>query len=271
MKLLQKSSLLLLGITFSLIGCLSDESNDSVGTSSTTMSSSSTVIAGSSLVINLSSSSGVYGSLTDSRDNQVYKTVVIGSQTWMAQNLNYGTYINDGAASSLLQSGFQKFCYSNTESNCATDGGLYQWHTVMGFASSCATSSCVNQISVGNHQGICPVGWHVPKATEWDTLQAYLGGLNVAGSKMKLSSTGYAGWDATTYNNGNSSGFSGLPAGFRQSYGGFNFRGGVTYFWEITENNIANSYYHILDNGYSNLNRNSNYKTFGFSLRCVKD
>ena len=297
MKYFQKPSLLLLGITFSLIGCLSEESKDPVGTSSIMTSSSSVAlqssIIGSSLVasstgkssslavssilassssVNLSSSQGVvYGSLTDSRDNQVYKTVVIGSQTWMAQNLNYGTYISDGASGAVYQKGVQKFCYSNTESNCTTDGGLYQWHTAMGFASSCAKGICASQISIGNHQGICPAGWHVPKSTEWDALQTYLGGWAVAGSKMKLNNTGSINWDDAKYNSGNSSGFSALPSGYRNNNGDFKFRRFDSFFWETTEYSDSLAYRRILYGSYSEFGHNDYYKANGFSLRCVRD
>ena len=216
---------------------------------------------------------GTYGTLVDTRDNQVYKTVVIGTQTWMAQNLNFGTYISDGASSSVAQNGAQKFCYSNAELNCTADGGLYQWHTAMGFASSCATTSCSSQISTGNHQGICPLGWHVPKAIEWDTLQTYLGGSTVAGSKMKLNNTGYSIWDASTYNNGNASGFSSLPAGYRFNFGGFFNRGNVANFWEASESDASDSYDRYLLNGSSVLSyRYYGYgKVYGLSLRCVRD
>ncbi len=258
MKFFQKSGLLLLGITFLLIGCLSDESKDSVVTSSIMMNSSS-------------SANVVYGELVDSRDNQVYKTVVIGTQTWMAQNLNYGTYISDGNSGSTYQSGAQKFCYSNIESNCVTDGGLYQWHTVMGFASNCVTTSCASQINKGNHQGICPVGWHVPKDMEWNALEAYLGGSSVAGSKMKLNNTGYTSWNTSINNNGNFSGFSGLPAGFRFHIGGFAGRGDLAYFWVAAEGNAANSYFRNLYSGYSDLGGYYEYTAHGYSLRCVKD
>jgi uncharacterized protein (TIGR02145 family) len=170
-----------------------------------------------------------------------------------------------------LQSGAQKFCYSNTESNCTTDGGLYQWHTAMGFASSCATASCAGQISIGNHQGICPVGWHVPKATEWDALQTNLGGSAVAVSKMKLNNTGNSSWDSSTYNNGNTSGFSGLPAGDRSLAGGFGFRGSYAFFWESAESNGTYAYVRLLNDGDSDLGRGGDNKAYGFSVRCVRD
>ena len=104
----------------------------------------------------------------DARDGQKYKTTKIGAQTWMAENLNYGLYINDGNSSLTYQTGAQKFCYDNDEKNCATDGGLYQWQTAMGFEKSCVdgNESCSSKINSGNHQGICPNGWHMPKQNE---------------------------------------------------------------------------------------------------------
>ena len=209
---------------------------------------------------------------TDSRDGQKYKIVMIGSKIWMAQNLNYGTYINDVTSSNAtIQSGVQKFCYSNIESNCNTDGALYQWHTAMGFASSCVTTSCASQISNGNQQGICPAGWHIPKAVEWDTLQINLGGGTAVGSKMKLNNTGNGGWDASTSNNGNPSGFSALPAGFRNINAGFDNRGNGAYFWDATEGLVSDAYSYTLSRFNLNLVRSGSPKTHGFSLRCVKD
>ena len=322
MKYFQKSSLLLLGITFSLIGCLSEESKDPVGTSSIMTSSSSVAlqssIIGSSLVVssssvgqisssivlsstagssiiassmavssvaksssfavssilassssvNLSSIQGVvYGSLTDSRDNQVYKTVVIGTQTWMAENLNYGAYVADlgygTGGYTQYQSGAQKFCYNNTASTCDTEGGLYQWHTAMGFDKTCGDGSktCASQISSGNHQGICPSGWHMPKAAEWDVLAAYLGGTSVAGKKMKLSSFG----------GDNSSGFSALGAGNRNYDGGFYNRGSYASFWEAEEYDANNGRNRFLSSSSGDLYRLDDSKRYGFSVRCVMD
>jgi uncharacterized protein (TIGR02145 family) len=95
----------------------------------------------------------------------------------------------------------------------------------------------------------------------------------VAGSKMKLNNTGYSSWDAGSYNNGNSFGFSGLPAGIRFFNGGFINRGNDAYFWETTENDATYAYYRSLNYGYSDLFRYnySIYKASGFSVRCVRD
>ena len=251
---------------------LSSMNISSIAKSSSSLSSTNvSSISKISSVVSSSSSGVIYGSFTDTRDNQVYKTVVIGTQTWMAQNLNYGAYISDSNSGSTYQSGAQKFCYGNIASNCDTDGGLYQWHTSMGFASNCATTSCAGQISTGNHQGICPVGWHVPKAIEWNVLQTYLGGSTVVGSKMKLNNTGNSSWDASSYNDGNSSGFSAQPSGFRNNYGVFYDRGYDAYFWEIAEYNESRAYYRDLDGRSSVLIRSNDYKSSGLSVRCARD
>ena len=88
--------------------------------------------------VTFENASGIYGSMTDSRDAKVYKTIVIGTQTWMAENLNHGSYLPGVASGSKYQSGSQKFCYANRGSNCDTYGGLYQWHAAMSFAEECS-------------------------------------------------------------------------------------------------------------------------------------
>jgi uncharacterized protein (TIGR02145 family) len=205
-----------------------------------------------------------YGSMTDSRDAKVYKTVKIGAQTWMAENLNYGTYLVETDSINQYQIEAQKFCYDNQVSNCDTGGGLYQWHTAMGFAKECGDGSkiCADQISIENHQGICPGGWHVPKQSEWDLLTTRLGRSRVA-NKMKLFS-----FDGT-----NSSGFSALGVGYRHYNTGFYDKNNFAYFWDAEEvSGDGNSgYYHNLWRPGSGLYRNSHGKRSGYSVRCLKD
>ena len=155
----------------------------------------------------------------------------------MAENLNYGLYINDGNSSLTYQTGAQKFCYDNDEKNCATDGGLYQWQTAMGFEKSCVdgNESCSSKINSGNHQGICPNGWHMPKQNDWYILVKYLGGARVAGYSMMSDETKYSNWNISAYFNENSSDFSAFPSGYRFEDGDFTGLGRFTYFWEATE------------------------------------
>src|SRR5579883_2064927 len=133
---------------------------------------------------------GCPDSLVDDRDGHVYKTVCIGSQTWMAENLAY-----DLPGS---------ICYDNDPNNCTTYGKLYSWPQIMQGAS--ATNAYPSGV-----RGICPKGWHVPSAAEWDTLIRTLGGTQVAGGAMKAVSSL---WKSPNTSATNSSGFSALPGGF---------------------------------------------------------
>jgi uncharacterized protein (TIGR02145 family) len=211
------------------------------------------------------------GTMTDPRDSKTYKTVKIGTQIWMAENLNYGTYISDANSATTLQAADQKFCYLNTESDCAKNGGLYQWHTALTLSSTCMNTTCDAQINSGAYQGICPSGWHLPKASDWDSLSIYLGGSTLAGAKMKLARTSSASWNSTIFNKENLSGFSAIPTGDRFNFSGFGNVGVGAYFWEATEASINNGIARTLSDASSELATQSFSKKNGFSVRCVKN
>ncbi len=136
----------------------------------------------SSLNVDESSSLNVeIGSMTDSRDGQTYKTVTIGLQTWMAENLNYETGIS--------------YCYGNNETYCTEYGRLYTWATAI---------------------TACPGGWHLPSEAEWNTLITTVGGSSVAGGKLKTTSGWY-----NNGNGSDDFGFSARPAGVRYNNGNY--------------------------------------------------
>ena len=221
-------------------------------------SSSATSVSSSSIK---SSSSKVPepegGVLTDSRDGQTYKTVTIGTQTWMAANLNYETT--------------NSYCYSNNASNCAKYGRLYTWAAAMdsvgtwsangkgcGLGKTCSPTYPV--------RGVCPEGWHLPTQTEWNTLFTAVGGQSTAGKMLKSTS----GW----YSSGNGTdaySFSALPAGNRNYGGDYSSEGDYAGFWSSTENGSYSAYgmYLYYDDDVAYLNNNT--KDYGFSVRCVKD
>lgn len=214
--------------------------------------------------------------LLDSRDLQYYATVTIGSQVWMAQNLNWGAFCSD---SSTLQNGLVKYCYNNQPQSCEQEGGLYQWHAALALPDSCAQTQCSHLIAPENHQGLCPEGWHIPSAAEWDLLATELGGDSIAGAKMKLNQTGDSLFDAPLYNDGNSSGFSALPAGIRYFDGRFAYHGGEFHsgatFWELEEESSTfylNAFRRIVNNEGPALTRAYNHsKKDAFSIRCLQN
>jgi uncharacterized protein (TIGR02145 family) len=170
--------------------------------------------------------------LLDSRDGQVYPLVEIGTQCWMAKNLNYQTG--------------NSWCFMDQDYNCSVYGRLYDWQT--------ATS-------------ICPEGWHLPDLNAWQLLVTFLGGSDVAGDKLKES--GFAHWESP--NGGtNTSGFTGLPGGGRYFNGGFANLGKEGLFWSSTEYNSSDcqglQLYYSLSNTYMFHNK----KEYGFSVRCIR-
>lgn len=213
--------------------------------------------------------------LLDSRDQQYYKTIAIGSQVWMAQNLNWGVLRSD---SSTLQNGLVKYCYNNQPASCDVEGGLYQWHAALALPDSCAQAQCSHLITE-NHQGLCPEGWHIPSPAEWDLLATELGGDSIAGAKMKLNQTGDSLFDAPLYNDGNSSGFGAFPAGIRYFDGHFAYHGGEirsgATFWELEEESSTfylNAFRRIMNNEGPALTRAYNHsKKDAFSIRCIQN
>jgi uncharacterized protein (TIGR02145 family) len=211
----------------------------------------------------------------DSRDGQWYQIVTIGTQTWMAENLNVGVMVPT-AVDQSDDGVIEKYCYEDNAAYCTTDGALYQWAEAMGFKSACnsvfvSDAKCNAAVSNGHHQGICPTGWHMPKPAEWDLLAAYLGGDAVAGKTMKFSGTGYTDWDASTFNDGNTSGFSALPVGHRSFGGSFFNRGLGADFWVAWEYGASNAYIRTLNNGFADLNDRGSEETYGYSVRCLRD
>jgi len=172
-----------------------------------------------------------------------YRTVVIGSQTWMAENLNCNV------------SGSK--CYNNNESNCATYGRLYDWATAMNLPSSCNDNSCSSQIGT-KHQGICPDGWHIPSNADWNELIA------TAGGDLKATSGWSNGNGEDTY------GFSALPGGCGRSYGSSFVNGGIEgNWWSSSESNayaIGGGMLYSFEFVYYSSN-----KHYLFSVRCLQD
>ena len=198
-----------------------------------------------------------YGSMSDQQGN-VYKTIVIGSQEWMAENLKTTIYRNgdeisnvtDGAQWIGLTAG--AWCsYNNDSQYDCPYGKLYNWY------------------AVADSRNVCPTGWHVPSDGEWTILTNALGGVAVAGGKMK--STGTQNWLSTNTSATNESGFSGLPGGYRSSGGTFGNIGDSGNWWSSTENLTYFAWSRGL--GYSNGSVLRNYynKKDGFSVRCLRD
>ncbi|MFK5855086.1 MAG: FISUMP domain-containing protein [Bacteroidota bacterium] len=196
------------------------------------------------------------GTLTDSRDAQNYTTVQIGTQCWMAENLNIGTMII-GTTDQTDNSTIEKYCYDDNSSKCSTYGGLYQWDEMMEYSTAEGT------------QGICPAGWHVPTDGEYSTLITILGGESVAGGKMK--ETGTTHWNSPNTGATNSSGFTGLPGGFRTTSGTFTDINGYGNFRTSSEVSTTTSWLYGLTYFSAQIAWGNHLKATGISVRCLQD
>ena len=218
----------------------------------------------------------VTGTMTDSRDGQTYKTVEIGSQVWMAENLNYAytgvLYNNSGYTSDSTS-----WCFSNDPANCIKYGRLYTWAAAMDSVGTWSTNGkdCgygVQCTPIYPVRGICPEGWHLPTQTEWGPLFAAVGGASTAG-KMLSSTISWSsvpgGWVRDGYGTDAYS-FSALPAGLRDATG-YNNVGYHAYFWSSSEYNISRTYIVGLDDEFDKADLYGSGKDYGYSVRCVKD
>ena len=229
--------------------------------------SSSSVSSSSDVAISSSSSTDSGGGNGCSIDG--YKTVPIGTQIWMAENLNCDV---EGS-----------MCIDNSIANCSTYGRFYNWATAMALPSSCNSSIC-NAFVNSPHQGICPDGWHIPTNAEWNTLYRYVdpsynanaqgtdwGYSTIAGKHLKSVS----GWNYyKTPGDGNgidTYGFTAIPAGFGRTDGSAGSLGSEANWWSTSEHNAMDAFLYgmgFLNERASWSNRN---RTFLHSVRCVKD
>ena len=235
---------------------------ENISSSSKGTSSSSSLVVGKCKTT--TKDNCVYGELYDKRDGKTYKTVVMGTQEWMAENLNY----SDSNYTPNLQGG--SWCYNNDPLNCAKYGRLYQWAAAIDtLESDCGymEEGCAD-LDVKNRQGICPSGWHLPDTSELSELIAYV---------KKYSPKNY--WKdllATSEPNGTDAfGFSLLYAG---SYSNWNASspnyltlGSMTYLWSSMPKSEYESYTAIFKQNDGYVYVDDTYKATGLSVRCIKN
>ncbi|MBI4648238.1 MAG: hypothetical protein HY738_17055 [Bacteroidia bacterium] len=193
--------------------------------------------------------------LLDSRDGQLYPTVLIDSQCWFAKNLNIGTMIT-GVTNQSNNFVIEKYCYNNDTNNCVLDGGLYQWDEMM------------NYVTTESTKGICPDGWHIPSDYEILVLEMELG---MDSATAYLLNTWRGTDQGTQLQIGGSSGFNAPLAGRRVDGGSFSFLDQYGYPYTSTEFG-ANAYRRCVNNTNTNIGRYNTFpKTYGLSVRCLKD
>jgi uncharacterized protein (TIGR02145 family) len=185
-------------------------------------------------------------------------SVIIGKQEWMTKNLNVDKFLNGDTiphaktAEEWTQAAYNRepaFCYYNNDpANGEKYGKLYNWY------------------AVNDPRGLAPKGWHIPSDTEWTQLTDYLGGEDAAGSKMKSAS----GWKENG-NGLNSSGFSGLPGGRRETNGTFYSIGSSGSWWSSTEYDRSYAWYRYMGYAKGNVSRIGSNNAQMFSVRCLRD
>jgi uncharacterized protein (TIGR02145 family) len=197
-------------------------------------------------------------------DGNVYETVIIGDQLWMAENLKVTHYRNgDEIPTGHSNSEWESLStgayavYDDDPSNAEIYGNLYNWY------------------SVDDNRDVCPDDWHIPTDEEWTILSDYLGGSDIAGGKMKECTEGSCPeseyWFSPNMGATNESGFTGLPGGLRDVGSGSLYLGVVGFFWSSTEFSNDDAWHRILHCEYSGIGRTIDNKRYGSSVRCVRD
>ena len=197
------------------------------------------------------------GTVTDIEGN-VYHFVTIGTQVWMVENLKTTKYRNgDSIPNIIIDTAWSNlttgaYCNYNNDVNIATTyGRLYNW------------------FAVSDSRNIAPNGWHVPTDEEWATLTTYLGGENVAGGKLKETSTIH--WNSPNNGATNETGFTALPGGICSSNETFSGVGLYGYWWSFTPYSSSMAWSRNMYFGYISITRHYDIKVVGLSVRCIRD
>lgn len=193
--------------------------------------------------------------VTDS-DGNVYKTVTIGTQVWMAENLKTTRYSNgDPIITTTLNISTEaapkyQWAYGDDITNVNTYGRLYTWYTVT------------------DSRKVCPAGWHVPSDVEWESLKLFLGGESMSGAKLKESGTTH--WLTPNTGASNETGFTAVPGGYRTLSGSYVSLQMSCYLWSTSDNAPLGWGQSLLYND-NILLRGGFNKPAGVSVRCIRD
>jgi uncharacterized protein (TIGR02145 family) len=221
-----------------------------------------TVMTALAVSVSLFAQQGKIGAEIKDIEGNLYKTVTIGTQQWMAENLKVSKYsdgttipnITDNTLWQNNTTGAWSY-YNNEVDNNAKYGKLYNW-----FAVSKTTN--------GN-KNVCPTGWHVPTDAEWTVLTDYLGGESISGGKMK--EVGTTNWNSPNTDATNTSLFSGLPGGLLDYWGNYDGFGSYSYWWSSTELTDIHAWYRHLYFSFGSTTRYYFHRRNGLSVRCLKD
>ena len=192
-------------------------------------------------------------------DGNTYNIVIIGTQSWMGENLKVTRYRNGDSIPNVLDHiewetlSFGAYSsYNNDTSLGNSYGFLYNWKVVQ------------------DSRKVCPDGWHVPTDAEWSTLINYLGGESIAGGKLKEKGTSH--WRGPNIGATNESLFTALPGGYRSPENReFSSIGGIGYWWSSTDYNLTSAWWRFMSDGSTDVFRGYGPKRAGFSIRCIRD
>ena len=198
-----------------------------------------------------------------------YATVQIGDQCWFSENLRNENYENGDAIPSNLSDSEWQSMTSGAVAVYGEDAGCNNYSPDI---DACDPAQSLNEYgrlynwyAVDDARGLCPSGWHVPTDGEWTVMTDHLGGSSIAGGQMKTTYGWYDGGNGT-----NSSGFSGLPGGFRSNGGYFGSAGSSGYWWSSSPGG-SSAWGRALYNDDENVSRGNYVPRSGFSVRCVRD
>lgn len=193
------------------------------------------------------------------RAQENFQSVKIGNQIWMQKNLDVTTYrngdtipmVSDNTLWQKLTTGAWCYYLNDSATYAATYGKLYNWYAVM------------------DPRGLAPTGWHIPNNAEWNVLVNWLGRVSIAGGKMK--ETGTTHWLTPNIDATNSSGFTGLPGGYRYYNGKFFDMEASGNWWSTSAPTTTDAWAYGLSFESGEVGTDGAYNRSGFSVRCIRD